>query len=259
MTLSKLLKKKARAALQMTGFDLIRTEAMNPIATRRAVIMRYHGIQTLLDVGANMGQYSTELREWGFENRILSFEPTSAAFKVLSQRASGDPRWEVFHFAVGAEDGSAEINVASNWGASSSLLPMLEAHKDCAPDTTYVATEHVPVKTLDNALANLIAPDEVLMLKMDVQGFEHFVLRGAASVLPRVRLIECELSFVPLYDGQLLFPQMLEYMAGLGFSPVTFNPIFPHPVTGHALCVDGIFARTEHTQPAEVLLASASA
>jgi FkbM family methyltransferase len=259
MTLSKLLKKKARAALRTTGFDLVRTDSMNPIASRRAVMMRHHGIQTLLDVGANMGQYASEIREWGFENRILSFEPTSTAFKALSQKASGDAQWQVFNFAVGAEDGSAEINVASNWGASSSLLPMLDAHKDCAPDTKYVATEHVAVKTLDHAVANLIAPNEVLMLKMDVQGFEHFVLRGATSILPQVRLIECELSFVPLYDGQLLFRPMLEYMDRLGFAPVTFNPIFPHPVTGHALCVDGVFARVEHTQPAEASLASASA
>ena len=256
---SKAFKYSVRRILQRAGYDLVRKQVINPAASRRTIMLRYHGIQTVLDVGANMGQYGTELREWGFEGRIISFEPTSAAFKALSERAAADGHWRVFNFAVGAEDGEAEISIASNYGASSSFMPMLDTHRDCSPDVEFVGIEKVKVKTLDDALANVVAPDESLMLKMDVQGFEHLVLRGATTILPSVQIIECELSFVPLYDGQLIFPQMLEIIDSLGFTPVGFNPIFSNPVTGHSLSVDGVFARVERARDSEVALASAEA
>jgi FkbM family methyltransferase len=232
-----------RAILGRFGFDLVRTRTLSTAGRRRAAMLRHHGIQTVLDVGANIGRYGEELREWGFEGRILSFEPTTEAFEQLQRRAQDDRGWSVFQCALGAEDGVAEINVASNHCASSSLLPMLDAHKRTAPDVQVVSTERVKVKTLDSVPAGLVAPDEKLLLKMDTQGFEPAVLRGAQATLAQVQLIECELSFVPLYGGQLLFPQMLELLAGLGFHPVQFAPGFADPRSGHCLQVDGTFAR----------------
>jgi hypothetical protein len=81
------------------------------------------------------------------------------------------------------------------------------------------------------------------MLKLDVQGFEHFVLRGATAVLSKVSMVECELSFVSLYEGQWLFLRMLTLLDTLGFVPVGFNPAFSDAVTGHCLAIDGIFVR----------------
>jgi FkbM family methyltransferase len=237
------LKKGVRAIVREAGFELVPAQRLNMAATRRSLIMRYHGIQTVLDVGANIGQYGAELCENGFRGRIISFEPTHDAFKALSQRAATHPNWIVFNFAAGAEDGVSEINVASNSGESSSLMPMLESHTRYAPEIRYVATEHVSVKTLDAAVADIVARDEILMLKMDVQGFEHFVLRGATAILPQVRVIECELSFVSLYEGQMLFPQMLALLDSMDFLPVGFNPVFSDPVSGHCPQVDGVFAR----------------
>jgi FkbM family methyltransferase len=249
MTSLEYLKMGMHAIPRAFGFEFMRTRSMNrlmnPAGPRRAVVLRYHGIQTVVDVGANTGQYGAELREWGFQGRIVSFEPTGAAFKTLAERAATDPHWSVFNFALGAEQGTAEINVASNEGASSSLMPMLEKHRQSAPEVKYVATEQVAVRTLDSALEDIVTPEEILLLKMDVQGYEHFVLRGATSVLAQVRAIECELSLVPLYEGQLLLPQMLALLDSLGFQPVSFNPFFLDPVSGHCLQVDCLFARVQ--------------
>lgn len=256
VSLYNVAKKSTRAILRQVGLDMARAEQMkllkNPAGSKRAIMLRYHDIRTVIDVGANMGQYGTELRDWDFKGRIISFEPTSAAFRVLSERAASDTHWSVLNCAVGAEDGVAEINVASNWGASSSLMPMLESHRQSDQEVQYVATEQVEIRTLDSALAGIVAPDEALLLKLDVQGFEHFVLRGATSILPQVRVIECELSFVPLYDGQLLFPQMLALLGTLGFQPVSFSPGFSHPMSGHCLQFDGVFARVQETQPSNI-------
>lgn len=247
MTPFEYLKEGIHSIPRAFGFEFMRTRSMkqlkDPSGKRRAVVLRYHGIQTVIDVGANTGQYGTELREWGFQGRIVSFEPTGAAFKALAERATTDPHWSVFNFALGAEQGTAEINVASNTGQSSSFMPMLDKHRQSAPEVSYIATEQVAVRTLDSALKDIVKPDEVLLLKMDVQGYEHFVLRGATSVLAQVRAIECELSLVPLYEGQLLLPQMLALLDSLGFQPVSFNPFFFDPVSGHSLQVDCLFAR----------------
>lgn len=246
---TRMLKNSVRFALNSVGYSLIRTDWMrrllDPAGAWRTAILCHNAIETVIDVGANSGQYGGELRTWDFQGKIISFEPTSAAFKALSDRAARDGNWRVFNFALGSEDGTAEINVASNSGQSSSLMPMLESLKESAPEIRYVSTEKIPIKTLDSALPGLVRDNERLMLKMDVQGTEHFVLKGAATTLPQVRLIECELSIVKLYDGQLLFPQMLSLLNELGFTPIHFSTGFSDPISGHCLQLDGTFARVE--------------
>lgn len=247
MTPTKIVKKGVQTALSSLGYNLIRTDWMkrllDPAGAWRAALLRHHRIATVIDVGANLGQYGSELRAWDYQGRIISFEPTGSAFKALLERTEHDKNWSAFNFALGAREGVAEINVASNSGQSSSLLPMLESHRQSAPEIRYVTTERIAIKSLDGALAGLVGPHEKLMLKLDVQGFEEFVLKGATSTLPQVRLIECELSIVKLYEGQALLPQMLALLDELGFVPIHFSPAFSDPVSGHCLQIDGTFAR----------------
>jgi FkbM family methyltransferase len=249
MKSTQILKKGVQTTLSSFGYNLIRTDWMkrllDPAGAWRAAVLRHHKIATVIDVGANLGQYGSELRAWNYQGRIISFEPTSLAFKALSERTAHDRSWIAFNFALGEGDGMAEINVASNSGQSSSFLPMLDSHRQSAPEIRYVTTERISIKTLDGALTGLIGPDERLMLKLDVQGFEEFVLKGATATLPQVRLIECELSVVQLYEGQMLLPQMLAFLDELGFMPIHFSPAFSDPISGHCLQIDGTFARAQ--------------
>jgi FkbM family methyltransferase len=206
-------------------------------------MMRHCNIQTVVDVGANGGYYGAELRESGYSGRIISFEPTYQAFRKLAARAGSDPLWTVSKTAIGESESEVTINVAGNEAASSSLLPMLELHKQCAPKAYFVSSEKVPLNTLNHALKGILRAQDKVLLKIDTQGYEHMVLRGASEILSQVELIECELSFVPLYKGQLLFLEMLDLLKHLGFSPVQMYPGFTDPRTGFTLQVDGIFAR----------------
>jgi FkbM family methyltransferase len=206
-------------------------------------MMRNHGIETIVDVGGNIGSYGAELRESGYSGRIISFEPTDGAYRKLAERARADRLWTVFKTAIGEFDGEVTINVAANEGASSSLLPMLELHKQCAPEACFVSSEKVNLNTLNKALKDILQPQDRVLLKIDTQGYEHMVLKGASEILPQVELIECELSFVPLYDGQLLFGEMLDLLKRLGFIPVQMVDGFTDPRTGHNLQMDCIFAR----------------
>lgn len=250
MSLSLRMKSAVRGALSQVGIQVVpvRSPLTNLCAYRRAIMMRYHHIDTVIDVGANLGQYAGELREWGFDGRILSIEPTSAAYPTLEKKSKADPKWQCLNFAAGAEEEVAEIAVASNAGASSSLLPMLDSHRRCDPTITNVGIEQIDVKRLDTAIRPFVSSQDRLMLKIDVQGVEDQVLRGSTGIMDQVHLIECELSIIELYQGQLLMPKMIELFDSLGFQMVFAWPGFTYKVSGHTLQIDGTFARKEEVQ-----------
>jgi FkbM family methyltransferase len=227
------------------GFELRRT-AVNgaPLAVelRRRAMMDHYGVDCVVDVGANSGQYAAKLRHRGYRGPIFSFEPVASAYAALAGRAAGDPSWHFFHDAVGAAEGRAEMNISAN-SYSSSLLPIEQRHTENDPASRYIARESVHVTTLDAALLPLLAPDARLLLKIDTQGYEAQVLEGAPSLLDRVHIVECELSLAPLYDGQPPFSEMLARLAVRGFTPAHFEPGFSERETGHCLQVDGIFVK----------------
>jgi hypothetical protein len=120
---------------------------------------------------------------------------------------------------------------------------MLKAHADAAPGSQYVGTELVDVVPLDDLWGKQLPRSAHAMLKLDTQGYEGFVIRGARTVVAEIQLIECEMSFVPLYEGQILFHEMYSLITELGFRPIGFEPGLFDRNTNHFLQVDGLFAR----------------
>jgi len=241
------IKRALLAAARRAGYEIVPIGPVYPAANRRLTMMAHHGVKTVADVGANRGQYASALRQAGYKEEIFSFEPLSKAYEELEKKSRPDPKWHVFHSAIGEENGEAEINIAGN-GESSSFLPMLDTHIRSAPESQYRATERVKVSTLDSILWPLLSKESRVLLKIDTQGYEHHVIKGARSLLPLVHLIECELSLTPLYEGQYLFQDMLELLNGLGFEPVHFDPVFSDLKSGHCLQVDGTFVRSSENR-----------
>jgi FkbM family methyltransferase len=204
--------------------------------------MRRYGVDAVLDVGANDGPFAAGLRDAGYRGRIVSFEPQSAAYARLAERAASDPLWEVRNVAVGATDGEAVLHIAAN-SSSSSLLEMAAQHLTSAPQSRHVADETVAVTRLDTLTDDLFRPAERGYLKVDVQGGELDVLRGAGSLLERLCAVEAELSLVPLYEGAPLFPDVVDHLESRGFFLLWLEPVFSDPVTGRLLQMDGVFGR----------------
>jgi FkbM family methyltransferase len=203
-------------------------------------LVRGRGIDVVLDVGANEGLYAAKLRANGYRGRIVSLEPLSAMFAKLEQASAGDDAWTSLRTAVGAQAGPATLNVAGNW-ASSSLLPMDPRLPRIEPRTAYVGTEKCEVATLDGL--RLLAPGERALLKVDVQGFELEVLRGAEQTLRQVEAVDVELSLVPLYEGAPDADDVVRHLEARGFSLRSKEPAFRDPRTGDLLQVDALFAR----------------
>jgi FkbM family methyltransferase len=209
-------------------------------ADPRGSLLLDAGIRSVLDVGANTGQYGLSIRQAGFRGPILSFEPQSAAFSQLSLVAAKDPQWKAFRCALGNETGEVELNIAGN-SQSSSVLPMLELHAANAPSSVYVATETVPLRRVDDVVSEerVAGP---LHLKIDVQGFEMAVLGGSTESLSNVNSMELEMSFAPLYDGQPAFDDLLDWVREQGFSFYDVVPGF-RATNGRLLQIDGLFLR----------------
>lgn len=235
-------KHEVRKLLWKLGIDV--TRASESGTARLGKLLRRYEVDLVLDVGANRGQYGSLLREQaGYRGRIVSFEPLSAPFEALAAHARADGRWEAHRVALGDKDGTETIHVAGN-SYSSSLLEMLPAHADAAPGSAYVGAETITVRTLDGWFPELHRGEKNVYLKIDTQGFEAHVLRGARASLAQIPTVQLELSLVPLYAGQKLFDEMVALMREQGYRMVSVEPGFADPRTGELLQADGIFRRS---------------
>lgn len=195
-------------------------------------------VPLVIDVGANRGQYATELRRHGYRGQIVSFEPVEEAFEQLASAAAGDTGWTCHRMALGAVAEEAPIHVASNL-ASSSLLEMELSHRSAAPSISVVGVETVRVARLDD----VVDDNRPCLLKLDVQGYEDRVLDGAPRTLGGALLFQCELCTGQLYSGQAPVRDVIDRLADVGFVLIDLDPVFWDAADGRVLAVDALFAR----------------
>jgi FkbM family methyltransferase len=231
-----------RKGLSRSGLALGR----DPFAHRLARTLTFAGIDTVLDVGANVGQYATLLRSAGFDGRIISVEPLSHAYRLLERRASGDAAWTTLNSAVGAAPGTTQINISQN-SFSSSLLDMTAAHLDAAPNSQVVGTEEVRLTTVAELLESQNVDPRTSLLKVDTQGYEAEVFAGAGEHLASFAGLQVELSRVELYRGQKLYDELVGDLTDLGFELWSLETGIADG-NGRLLQVDGVFLRQDLTQ-----------
>jgi len=225
--------------LRRMGWEFNRYPGRNP-AHRRNLILQSLAAELVIDVGANTGQYGLELRDYGFQGDILSFEPLEDAFSELQKRVAKDHRWEARQTAVGDRSGTIDFHVAGN-SVSSSALKMLSRHEQVVPQSATIRTVTVPVGQLDSLIN--VPDSRRSFLKIDTQGYEARVLDGATEALAQFDGIEMELTLTPLYAGQSLMPELVARLASTGFRLASLSSGFCDHRTGEVLQVDGIFLR----------------
>ena len=234
-----MLKRILRSLAHSSGYEVISLECAR--ANRRCVstLLKEGQVNLVVDVGANSGQFAGWVREIGYRGRLMSFEPLLEAHQRLSRAARRDPFWTVApRMALGDKSEEIDIHVSGN-SVSSSILPMLFTHQEAEPGSAYVQTERVQINRLDDVCQ--LFPEDRLLLKVDVQGYEKSVLDGAARVLNYCRAIIIEMSLVPLYEGQTSAIELWEYLVNLGFQAFDLSPGFREPRSGRMLQMDGVF------------------
>lgn len=230
----------ARRLLRRYGFDVVRDYG-GPTARRMLFVARYN-INLLFDVGANVGQYAIMMRQMGYAREIVSFEPLAEAFAELKAKAARDAHWQVIHSALGETAGTEKINVSS-LNSFSSFLEITPMIAEVNRDSSVVAQQTIQIQRLDAIFDQYYRPGDSVLVKIDTQGFEPQVILGAQGVLEQICGFQLEMSLVPLYKGEMLLPEMVQFMRARGYTLVSIEPGYIDPRTGQMLQVDGLFMR----------------
>jgi len=177
---------------QVTGYDLQRDLSLvvnkaNPVC---------------FDIGANRGQTIHLLQDCLASPVIHSFEPASASYAALAEQSFG-AQVCIHQLALGEQVGMAEFNTFKHSELNSFLAMNADKGENLFAEEKIIAVESVRVDTLDSFCTKHDI-DRIDLLKIDTQGFELPVLRGAIGLLKQQKIgtILLELNFATLYDGQ---------------------------------------------------------
>jgi FkbM family methyltransferase len=198
----------------------------------------FRNIYTVVDIGANRGQFALAARRWAPIARVIAFEPLPGPASVFRKVFSGDDRVLLQQAAIGPNTEYGTMHVSER-DDSSSLLPISHVQTNTFPGTREVTTIKVRVAPLDKFVTanDLLSP---AMLKLDVQGFELEALRGCESLLHNFEWVYCECSFIELYAGQKMASEVIDWLAARHFSlNGVYNIAYDHD--GQAVQADFLF------------------
>jgi FkbM family methyltransferase len=209
------------------------------------------GIRTVVDIGANVGQFALTARNSFPDSRIIAFEPLDGAARTWRSVFADDPHTTLIESAVGPLAGETVIHLSGR-ADSSSLLAITEKQDEIFPGTAGIGIRTIRVTRLCDSLKR----DEIqtpALLKVDVQGYELQVLLGCEDLLDRFDWIYIECSFMELYAGQAFADQVIDWLRLRRFSLVGVYNMTYDNVTGLAVQGDFLFNRLSE---AEAIIAS---
>jgi FkbM family methyltransferase len=196
---------------------------------------------TVIDVGANKGQFVTFAAKRFTTADLICLEPLPDACRRLRQVVPQERHVLIYNVAAGARESEAELHVA-HADDSSSLLKITDRQTAAFPGTHEARAITVPVRPLDD----VVARDHVrrpALVKIDVQGSELDVLRGGSTLLGAVDALLVEASFVELYAGQALVDGVWSFLHERGFRCLgVWGPVYDR--AGRCLQSDIVFSRT---------------
>ena len=210
----------------------------------RQLLERYR-ISTVIDVGANKGQFGLLLREIGFRGTILSFEPMPAASDCIRKIAIKNGPWNVYPFALGSSRGDFDLQILADDTCSSIHKVKQESRSEFGPAFDVQKTVRVKGETLDHLFSEIILNPtaEKILLKTDTQGHDLEVLRGAQETMKKTLVILTEAATQVVYENAPDFQETIQYLGKCGFTPSGFYP-FCHKLDSLALVeLDAFFVR----------------
>ena len=230
-------------AVATAGFHV--TRRVNTLRWKRIEVLRRLGIKVVIDVGANKGQWAEEVLKDGFQGKVISFEPCPEAYAELARKVQRNrPTCLALAMGLGAEDRCAEFFITEG-SASSSFRQPVKRTAGLSRSSAVKEKREVEIRCLDGVMKESGVAMERLYLKIDTQGYEREVLRGASETLRRTDAVEVELSHVELYEGQALLPEVWGMLTRAGFRPAWLERGFRDPEDIWLMQVDGLFVREE--------------
>jgi FkbM family methyltransferase len=243
-----ILKKLVQRVLGTRGWVAIPEWRLSQLPHERhlSAVFAAYAIDCVLDVGGNLGQFRDLLRDGvGYTGPILSFEPVRQYIEGLEKRAAHDPAWRILPYALGSVSQTRTITLFSSPGLPSLLQADLEAMKQVLPhETAVTGSEDVRIRRLDEVFAEATAGVTCrrVFMKLDTQGYDLEVLKGAGAALESISAIQTELSMLPIYHGMPDAQTAIESLKALGYEISGFFPV-THDRDLRVVEMDGVFVK----------------
>ena len=206
-----------------------------------ALLVLGRDFRTIVDMGANIGQFARAATMTFPEARIFCFEPLPAAAEALRRNLRDRPQVEVVQAAVSSTDGTGTL-YPNAYSQASSLLRLRRQGRPLLAGLHELAPIQVGTARLDSLLAGEEL-EQPMLLKLDLQGHELEALRGAPATLQKTESVVVETAFDPTYEGEPTFHALSGFLevAGFGFDRA-LN--FARDTRGTIFQMDALFTRT---------------
>jgi len=203
-------------------------------------LLKEYQFRTILDIGANDGEFAKNAREIFPHTKIYSFEPIPAVYQKLKEYFIEDKNFVAYNYALGNFSGDS-VFYMNEFSPSSSLLEMKE-HKEHFD----IALEETPISIKLERLDDFDFSEEIkrpLLVKIDVQGYELEVIKGGSEIIKSADAVVTEVSFTELYKDQPLFDEIYEALRSFGFKYAGNIEQLFSPVDGKLLQADAFFIK----------------
>lgn len=214
-----------RKAAEVFGYELIRKKKLYNSQNTLKSLLEIHKINLIVDVGANTGQFANGMRSLGYEGEIISFEPVRSTFEKLLENSKNDPLWKPINLALGSSRGEMSINT-SDFSLFNSILKLNDfALNNWEALEINNSTELITITTLSDFINDNKLQDRRIFLKLDTQGYDLEAFKGALDCIQAIKVLQSEVSFIPIYQGMPSFMESLALFITSGFQVSTFFPV----------------------------------
>ena len=186
-----------------------------PSVEHLKIVKKFISINTFIDVGANKGQFSLLVNSLFPKKNILAFEPIRSEYQIYKKIFKNITNIKCFNVGLGNKIEKKKLYLTKNKDSSSFFKPS-KIQNNLFRNTNIVTTETVKIKKLSRFLNKLKKP---IFLKIDVQGYELKVLKGAD--LNHIQYIYLEGSYVKLYENQPLIKDIVKYLSNKNFKLIS--------------------------------------
>ncbi len=236
------MRKTINKLLNLTGYQVKKSKYLYDPNKNLVQSINYFRINSVVDVGANKGQFALNLIENKFNGSIISFEPLKEEHEILKKICKKVKiKWEIAErCALGNKKKVQKLNITGN-RESSSLLKIKSRHIKLRPDSKIVGSDNIKVKKIDDFFKNFSKFKKNILLKIDTQGTELDILKGAKKFLPKVKCIFLEVSLVKLYEKQTLWFEVINYLEKRNFKVWSIDPMLRNKSSGQTYQLDILF------------------
>jgi FkbM family methyltransferase len=235
--------------LSLTGYKLSNLKYLYDCELNLVTTLNYLKIKSIVDVGANEGQFILKLLKMGFKGNVFSFEPVTDAYKRLLINAEKNKKRVSWHVVekcgLGSKNFSKDIFISKH-SESSSFLKILPKHTNLKPLSKIISTEKINIKKLDSFYDDVKKLDKNIFLKIDTQGYELEVLKGAKKTLKLITALVVEVSLVKLYEKQPLWLDIVNFLKERNFIVWSVDRVMGDISTGESYQLDITFVNESY-------------